>query len=85
MEVLANPDIEVDAMKRWTKELFLGEGTEKFMIPDELLEFGLNLMQEHFMAAQSRDVRHMILRKVLHTREVVVAGLEIMAQQTDVD
>lgn len=85
LEVLANPDMEVEAMKRWTKELFLGDGTEKFMIPDELLEFGLNLMQEHFRAAKSRDVRHMILRKVLHTREVVMAGQEIMAQQTDVD
>lgn len=75
--------MSVEEMMAWTKELFTGVGTEGFKIPVELLEFGFNLMKEHFVGAESREIRHMVLRKILHTREVVVAGNEIMASETE--
>lgn len=70
-------------MVAWTKELFTGVGTEDFRIPGELLEFGFKLMKNHFEGAESLEIRHMILMKVLHTREVVVAGNEIMALENE--
>lgn len=83
LAILANPDIEVSEMMAWTKELFTGVGTLEFRIPGELLEFGFKLMKNHFEGAESREIRRMILIKVLHTREVVVAGNEIMALENE--
>lgn len=83
--VLANSDISVEEMTAWMKELFLGKGTEKFKVPEDILEFGFGLMVDNFAKARDGNIRRMILRKILHTREVVVAGLEIVEKEKSVD
>jgi len=84
LAVINNPVVGVDEMLGWTRELFTGEGSGKFNIPPELLEFGIELMKKYFVLSPDSKRRQMVLRKVLHTREVVVAGVEIRENE-DVD
>ena len=83
--MLRNPEVEVEKMMAWTRELFLGKGAEKLTIPEDILKFGFELMSKNFEKAENRSIKNMILRKILHTKEVVEAGFEIMENENGVD
>lgn len=77
LKVLKNPDLGVDEVWRWIQELFV-ENEMEFVVPEDILEYGMKLMKEHFAKAKDTKIRHMVLRKILHTQEVMMAGREIL-------
>jgi hypothetical protein len=85
LEILKNSDMGVEEMLVWTRELFTGEGSEKFRIPENLLNYGFEIMTSNFNKAKDGETRKMILRKILHTKEVVMAGIEIMEKEKSVE
>ena len=81
IEILNNADFGSDDFCDWVKELFLGEDTEKFRIPEDVFDFGFEVMRKNYLAAKNGEIRKLILRKILHTREVVEAGCEILERE----
>jgi len=75
----------VEEMLGWTRELFTGEGSEKFRITEDLLDYGFEIMRINFEKARDGETRKMILRKILHTKEVVMAGIEIMEKEKSIE
>lgn len=85
LEVLKKGDMSIEEMTEWSKDLFLGVGAEKIRIPEDVFEFGIAVMRKNYLAAKDNVIRSLILRKILHTREVVDAGVEIVESEGDVD
>jgi len=85
LEILKSPPETVEEMMLWTRNLFLGSGTERVRIPEDVLGFGFEVMRKNFASAKDRSIKKLILRKILHTREVVDAGIEIMENEGGVD
>jgi len=82
---LNEADLSLEETMVWIRELFLGKGTEKFRITEEILDFGFGVIEANYKAAKSPLSRQLIRRKALHTREVVVAGIEILEEEGSVN
>lgn len=78
IKILKASNVSEAEVEAWERDLFLGTGSEKFRIPEDIMEFGVGVMLKNYKQAKSEEVRQLIRRKILHTREVVVAGYEIM-------
>ena len=83
IEVLKSQEFDLGEMMVWTKDLFLGAGTENFRIPEDILEFGFELIFQNYAEAKNDSIKKLIRRKVLHTREVVEAGIEILEAESE--
>lgn len=76
--ILSAEYMDVEDVEKWIRSLFFGEGTESFRIPEDVFDFGIGVMLTNYRAAKTEDIRRQMRRKMLHTREVVEAGIDIM-------
>ncbi|EKD53428.1 MAG: metal-dependent phosphoesterase [uncultured bacterium] len=74
---ILNGDKSVEAVKAWTKKIFSGTEAQDFRIPEEVYEWFLEVVFEVYEKAESDLIRRMIMVKIIHTREVVRAGVDI--------
>lgn len=62
----------------WTEAIYKEEGEPELKIPESVWKWFLDVVMEAYTKAQSDLIRRMILVKIIHTREVVRAGFEIV-------
>lgn len=83
IRILNDDKLTPDEVLAWAGSLYVGERKPAgFEIPDEVLAWGLNEQQENYKNAQNELQRKLILNKILHSREVVEAGKDIVNGET---
>jgi len=80
---LNNPNLDVTVVEDWSKELFLGARKPEYL-PLQIAEFGISEQVKFYKQATSEKCQRMVLGKILHTREVVTAGLDIVKSTSDI-
>ena len=76
-EFILKADRSVEAVRVWAEALFQQKGTENFKLPEVMWSWFVEVVLATYGKAESDLVRRMILIKIIHTREVVMAGFEI--------
>jgi HD superfamily phosphohydrolase YqeK len=76
-------DKSTKAVKNWTSGLFSGKEAKGFRYPKEVFEWFWEVVFGVYEKAESDLVRRMIMVKIIHTREVVAAGIDIAKAEKD--
>jgi len=83
--MLITPELSLGELEMWVRKLFWGEGSERYRISEEAFDWALEIMKKNFVLAKNDMQKEMILRKILHTKEVVEAGVDIIEETGEVD
>ncbi|KKT35025.1 MAG: hypothetical protein UW26_C0015G0006 [Candidatus Collierbacteria bacterium GW2011_GWF1_44_12] len=75
----------VDGLKKWVIDLFYGRASQNYRLPDEIFELWLAEVIGAYEKAKNHGDRQRIMHKILHTREVVEAGMDIMEGEKEFD
>lgn len=82
-EFILSGDKSVEAVKAWTSKLFSEKEARDLRLPEEVYEWFLEVVFEAYEKAESDLVKRMIMVKIIHTREVVRAGVDIVGAEKD--
>lgn len=88
IKILHDPTHTPKEIRAWAKALFLSDPSPVLKIPTDVLKWGMEIMVDCYKEAQSRndsDSAKRVLDKILHTKEVVEAGSDIIAGETGID
>lgn len=80
-DFIKHGDRSVAKVRAWTEELFKQGGVSEIGLSEEAYIWFLRVVFEAYEKADDELVKRMILVKILHTREVVKAGLEIVREE----
>lgn len=58
---------------------------KRFVIPEEILEWGVGEMARYYMKAETRKIKQMVFKKIEHTKEVMRAGVDICLGTPEID
>jgi len=78
---ILNGDKSIEAVKTWTNELFSKKGVADFSFPEEVYEWFLKVVFEVYEKAENDLEKRMIMVKIIHTREVMIAGVDITSAE----
>jgi len=78
-------DKSIKAVREWTDKLFRQKGTEDFKLPKGVFEWFLERVFCACEKAENDLIKRMILVKIIHTREVVRAGFDIIFAEKKYD
>ncbi|PIP85227.1 hypothetical protein COW83_05305 [Candidatus Collierbacteria bacterium CG22_combo_CG10-13_8_21_14_all_43_12] len=84
-EFMLNGDKTEDTVRAWTKKLFHENGTKNFKVPRGVYEWFLEVVFCAYGKAETDLIKRMILVKIIHTREVVMAGIDITSFEKGFD
>jgi len=84
-DFILNGNKSEDAVRAWTEKLFHENGTKNFKIPKEVYEWFLEVVFCAYGKAETDQIKRMILVKIIHTREVMMAGIDITSFEKGID
>lgn len=73
----------MEKVRAWTEGLFQQKGTENFKLPEVMWSWFVEVVLAAYEKAENDLVRRMILIKIIHTREVVMAGFDITTAEKE--
>lgn len=74
-----------EEVRDWVLKVFSRELDEGNKLPKEVFDWFVKVVMKAFLKADNDQSKRMILIKVIHTREVVRAGFDIVVAEKDVD
>lgn len=84
-EFILKGDKSIGAVRDWADKLFQQKGTEDFKLPKGVFEWFLEVVFYAYGKAENDLIKRMILVKIIHTREVVRAGFDIIFAEKKYD
>ncbi len=85
IKILDESSLTTLELKQWIVDLFFGDGGLNFHLTADVFDWWVEVALNNYEKAETKKVKRLILNKVLHTREVVEAGLDIMARTEELD
>ena len=85
LKILLEADADIDKVKRWIVEIFYGRDPLNFHLTGDVFDWWMEEALQNYRRAKDQKIRRLILNKILHTKEVVEAGLDIAVRTGEVD
>ena len=85
IKILKENTLSSDELKLWIGELFYGPDAMRFHFPCDVFDWWVAEVMENYKLASSNQDRKLILIKILHTKEVVDAGVDIKKRTGEFD
>ena len=79
--VIKEASLSLEGLKHWLGDLIFDHGSTHFRVPDEVFGVWSGEVFDSYSKAEDEKVRRMILQKVLHTKEVMEAGIDISSEK----
>ncbi|HEX9008095.1 MAG TPA: HD domain-containing protein [Patescibacteria group bacterium] len=85
LKILLEAEADVDKVKRWIVEIYYGRDPLNFHLTGDVFDWWVEEVLQNYQKAKNQKIRKLILHKVLHTKEVVEAGLDIVVRTGEID
>lgn len=82
-EFILKGDKSLGAVREWAENLFHQKSVADFKLPKEAFGWYLEVFRKAYEKAESDLIKKMMLMKVIHTREVVRAGYDIVRMEKE--
>ncbi len=78
-------NLSPEEMEKWTREIFVKAKCGNDFVPVEVFEWTIERMKLNYSRSTTEKQRRMSLVKVLHTKEVVEAGWDIVQGENEIE